>query len=92
MRFLFNIKKMEKIFTSAFRQGGDHFLQQIGLPGASRRDYSKKRTGRVWEHKRDSRNIRTSEFEILCVPADCCAGSTDIFEIGTFDGPMTRHA
>jgi predicted O-methyltransferase YrrM len=43
----------------------------------------------VWEQKKLNGNVRISELAILSALAASCEDSTNIFEIGTFDGRTT---
>lgn len=46
-------------------------------------------TIRLWEHQKENGNVRISELGILATIAANCEDSTNIFEIGTFDGRTT---
>ncbi len=46
---------------------------------------------RVWEHQKESGNVRISELAVLSAFAKECRPNSNIFEIGTFDGRTTLN-
>lgn len=68
------------------RQKQGKFLQQVKLPGISWKKCTSQRVIKIWEHEKANGNIRISELGVINAIAAGCEDSTNIFEIGTFDG------
>jgi len=76
-------------FINRCRNKKNFFLQTTHLPIVHWSRCTNVRLPRVWEEKKLDGNVRISELGILSALAASCEDSTNIFEIGTFDGRTT---
>jgi predicted O-methyltransferase YrrM len=85
------ISRSWRRFGRSVRGKSDQSLQNIRLPEASWRDYVQDSFPRIWEHRRENGNVRISELAILSALSKQCRPSSNLFEIGTFDGRTTLN-
>lgn len=78
-------------FSRRLRGKHGRFSQATQLPEVLWKQCATSHTPRVYEHKKENGNVRISELGILCALAAGCKDSTNIFEIGTFDGRTTLN-
>jgi hypothetical protein len=86
---LSSLSRRWRRFIRRKRNKKSRFLQTKHLPIVHWSRCTNVSMPQVWEQKKLNGNVRISELAILSALAASCEDSTNIFEIGTFDGRTT---